>query len=394
MLDVTEQHRVEEEMRRLERQLTRAQRLESLGTLAGGIAHDFNNILGAILGYGEMALRDAPPGSRLRRDVDSIMIAGERGRSLVERILAFSRSGMGERISVHAEAVVREGLHMLALPASIQVETRLDAGPAAILGDPSQVHQVLMNLATNAIHAMPSGGVLRVELGVETVARPRAPAIGRLEARDYIVLTVTDTGCGIAAADIDRIFDPFFTMKEVGVGTGLGLSLVHGIVTELGGAIEVTSAPGKGSRFAVYLPRDGDVDGPARLAPAAIPQGQRQRVLVVDDEEPLVEIATRTLAGLGYVPTGYTSSEVALAAFRASPGDFDALLTDERMPGMSGTELIREVRRIRDTLPIVIMSGYLSAAALEGLDGVGADAVLRKPVSERDLASSLARVLA
>jgi PAS domain S-box-containing protein len=390
MLDVTDRHQAEDELRRLERQLRQAQRLEAMGTLAGGIAHDFNNILGAILGYGEMALRAAPKGSRLERDLDSIIVAGERGRALVDRILAFSRSGVGERVPVHVEKVVREALDLVSakLPPNITLQAMLRAGPSAILGDATQVHQVLMNLATNAVQAMPGGGTLRVSLEVSRVDAARVPAIGVLTAdSEYLVLRVADSGTGIAPDILERIFDPFFTTKEVGTGTGLGLSLVHGIVAELCGAIDVASTPGAGSTFTVYLPRSGEtVDAPQGEDPE-MPRGGGQRVLVVDDEEPLVRLATRTLEELGYAPVGFTSSSAALAAFRADPQRFDALITDERMPGMSGSALIREVRGLRSSMPVVLMSGYLRATSGK------ADEVLQKPLSARDLAASLARVL-
>jgi len=391
--DITARKQAEEGLKTMERKLRQAQHLESMGTLAGGIAHDFNNILGAILGYGEMALRDAPKGSRLARDLDSIMVAGERGRALVERLLAFSRSAVDERVPVHVEAVVREVLDLVSakLSPSVTVHARLDAGPAAVLGDATQVHQVVANLATNAIQAMPAGGTLRVELAVEHVEAPRAATIGARAAGEYVVLTVADTGAGIAPEIIDRIFDPFFTTKEVGTGTGLGLSLVHGIVTELGGAIDVASTLGAGSTFVVYLPRSGDSAGPGDEKESTPPRGDGQRVLVVDDEEPLMQLATRTLADLGYVPIGFTSSAAALAAFRAEPERFDALITDERMPEMSGSALIREVRSMRSAMPVVLMSGYLGAPASRL--AIGADEVLQKPLSARDLATSLARVL-
>ena len=383
------------ERRRLEQQLRLSQRLEAMGALAGGIAHDFNNILGAILGYCEMALRDASRGSRLRRDLDSIMTAGERGRALVDRVLAFSRSGLGERIAVHVEKVVREALDLVEakLPEGIRVEAQLRAGRAAIFGDPTQVHQVLMNLGTNAVQAMPAGGILSVSLDAVRFEAERAATVGDIAPGECIVLAVADTGTGIAREVIDRIFDPFFTTKEVGTGTGLGLSLVHSIVTGLGGAIDVASTPGAGSEFTVYLPRSGDAAESDEAEAVAMPRGEGQRVLIVDDEEPLAGLAARTLEELGYVPTGFTSSAAALAAFRADPEGFDAVITDERMPGMTGSALIGEIRRIRREIPILLMSGYVGGAVASRAREAGANEVMKKPLSARDLATSLARVL-
>jgi PAS domain S-box-containing protein len=386
MFDVTEKYRAQEDFSRLERQLRLAQRLEAMGTLAGGIAHDFNNILGAILGYSEMAVRETPKGSRLQRDLESIATAGERGRALVDRILAFSRSGVGERVAVPVEKVVREALDLVSakLPPHVTLRAKLHAGRAAMLGDPTQVHQVLMNLATNAVHAMPSGGTLLVTLDAMRGEAARALTIGSVAAGEYVVLRVADSGTGIPPEILDRIFDPFFTTKEVGTGTGLGLSLVHGIVAELGGAIDVASTPGAGSTFTVYLPRSGDTLDSSQEEEPELPRGDGQRVLVVDDEEPLVRLATRTLEELGYQPVGFTSSAAALAAFCADPGRFDALIADERMPGLSGTALIREVRGVRRALTLQV-----ARLAREA----GADEVLKKPVLARELATSLARVL-
>jgi PAS domain S-box-containing protein len=389
MQDVTERKQAEDELRKMEQALRRAQRLEAIGTLAGGIAHDFNNILGAILGYGEMAMRDARSGTRLHRDLDSIMAAGERGRALVDRILAFSRSGAGEHVPVHVEAVVREALDQVAasLPEHVTITPRLVAGRAAMLGDSTQVHQVVMNLASNAVQAMPQGGVLGVALETARFEAVRPATVGSVVPGDYIVLEVSDTGTGIPGDVLERMFDPFFTTKEVGVGTGLGLSLVHGIVTSVDGAIDVSTARGKGTTFTVYLRRSGDAtEGPTDDS-RPLPHGEGQRVLVVDDEEPLVRLATETLERLGYAPVAFTSSTAALAAFRADPERFDAVLTDERMPGLTGSALIREVRGIRAAIPVVLMSGYL------GMESVDANVVVRKPLSTRDLATSLARLL-
>lgn len=381
--------------RRAEAALQRAQRLEAVGTLAGGVAHDFNNILGAILGFGEMSLRHTRAGSRARRDIQSIMSAGERGRALVERILAFSRSGVGERRPVHVEAVVQEALGLLApsIPGQVLLETQLRAGRAAMMGDPTQVHQLLTNLATNGLQAMPSGGRLQVALAPTALRSPRAATTGTVAPGEYIVLSVQDNGCGIDSAIIERIFDPFFTTKEVGTGTGLGLSLVHGIVTELGGAVDVSSRVGAGSRFTVYLPRCGDADPRPPEARLAAPRGDHQQVLIVDDEEALVRFGCDALSALGYMPVGYTSSQDALAAFQAHPERFDAVVTDSRMPRLSGTALIAEIRALRPALPILLVSGFLGGPAAARAREAGADAVLAKPYSTSELGTALANLL-
>jgi signal transduction histidine kinase len=320
------------------------------------------------------------------------------GRTLVERILAFSRSGVGERVAVHVEAVVREALDLVAakLPEGVTIEARLRAGRAAMLGDPTQVHQVLMNLATNAIQAMTSGGALRVSLDVERLDKPRIATTGTIATGEYVVLEVADCGTGIPKEIIEQIFDPFFSTKEIGVGTGLGLSLVHGIVTAIGGAIDVASTVGVGSVgsvFTVYLPRTGEAAEDGEAETLALPRGNREQILIVDDEEPLVRLATETLAELGYVPVGFTSSVAALEAFRVHPERFDAVITDERMPSMSGSGLIREVRGIRSEIPILLVTGYPGAAVVQRARDAGVDAVLGKPLLARELATSLARVL-
>ncbi|MEO8381538.1 MAG: ATP-binding protein [Acidobacteriota bacterium] len=392
--DITEAKLADLTLRTMELELRRAHRLEAIGTLAGGIAHDFNNILGAILGYGEMAMRGTRKGTRMHRDLDSIMAAGERGRSLIDRILAFSRSGVGESVPVHVEAVVREVLDQVGanLPENVTIAASLRSGHAAMLGDSTQVHQVVMNLAANAVQAMPRGGVLRVELATERVDVARRVTLGSLQPGNYIVLEISDTGTGIREEVLERMFDPFFTTKDVGVGTGLGLSLVHGIVTSVGGAIDVTTKLDQGSTFVVYMPRSGDAPATVADPSSPLPRGAGQRVLVVDDEEPLVRLATETLESLGYVPVGFTSSVDALQVFSANPGRFDAILTDERMPGLTGSAIIREVRRIDPSLPILLMSGFVGGTAANARE-LGASDVLKKPLLARDLATSLAHLL-
>ena len=394
--DITESKLAQAALQRIETQLRHAQRLEAVGTLAGGIAHDFNNILGAILGYGEMALASAAEGSRLRRDLDSILTAGERGRALVEQILTFSRNSVSARVAVDVERVVCEALDqlMVKLPPNVTIMPSLRAGHAAVLGDATQVHQLVMNLTINAFQAMACGGTVRVLLEPLHIDAPLVTTTGTAAAGDYIRLEVADSGTGISPDIIERIFDPFFTTKEVGVGTGLGLSLVHGIVSELGGVIEVKSTPGVGSVFTVHLPRAGDAGEDREDKTPDVAQGNAERVLVVDDEEALLRLMTETLDGFGYLTTGFTSSQVALDAFRSQPQRYAAVITDDRMPGMTGSALLREIRRVRPTIPTLLVTGNVGADVVGRAKEAGADEVLRKPLSMRDLAAGLARVLA
>ena len=264
--DITERRNAEDETLRMQRQLNQAQRRESIGILAGGIAHDFKNILACILGFGERARSLTPEGGRVRQYLDNVLIAGRRGTALVEQILTFSGSGVAKRVAVHVEAVVHEALELIAvnLPPRIRIESRFQVGRAAMLGDPTQIHQVTMNLAMNACQAM-GNGTLRVELVARNLPEARSVTTGLLEPGDYIVLTVADEGRGMAPDVLERIFDPFFTTKGAGVGAGLGLSVVRGIVMEVGGAIEVESKVGEGSVFSVYLPRWSDVEAPPEL---------------------------------------------------------------------------------------------------------------------------------
>jgi PAS domain S-box-containing protein len=377
----------------LEGQLLQAKKLEAIGTLAGGIAHDFNNILAAILGYGEMAQKSAGDGTPLRRHVDAVVSAGLRAKSLVERILAFSRSGIGERKPVHVQSVVTEALDLAAasLPKQVRLVRALVAGDAAVMGDATQIHQVVMNLCANGAQAMKAGGTLAVSLDVVDKTRSMA-ATSALPAGRYVRLVVRDTGTGIPAKVLERIFDPFFTTKDVGVGTGLGLSLVHGIVTELGGGIEVDGRPGEGAVFSVYLPLASAVAAPAAL-PEALREGSGETVLIVDDEEMLVRLGEEMVAGLGYEPVGFASSAAALESFRACPERFHAVLTDESMPELTGSDLIREIRKLRPEIPIVIMSGVVTPAFSARAKELGATEVLAKPLAERDLARSLAAAM-
>ncbi|MFO1328890.1 MAG: PAS domain S-box protein [Rubrivivax sp.] len=395
-IDITDRKQAELEHQRLGDQLRQAQKLEAIGTLAGGIAHDFNNILSAILGYGELAQREAREGSALRRYVDAAMSAGQRAKSLVERILAFSRSGMGQRVPVHVPTVVNEALDGLlaTLPPHVQLVRSVVQRELGVLGDPTQVHQVVLNLCANAVQSMGAGGRLAVTLDLCDLAEPTTVATHVLPPGPYLRLRVQDSGSGIAPEVLRRIFDPFFTTKEVGVGTGLGLSLVHGIVADLDGGIDVHSEPGRGSCFTVYLPVIEAAAPASAAAAGAVPQGAGQTVLLVDDEEPLVQLGEDLLEALGYTPIGFNNGRAALAALRADPQQFDVVLTDEAMPGFTGSELVEQVRALRPELPVVMMSGHVTPALLERARALGVHEVLSKPLASADIARALAGALA
>ncbi len=393
--DVTPRKQAEAERTQLETQLRQAQHLEALGTLAGGIAHDFNNILGAILGHGEMAQRDAPEGSPLRRHLDRVMQGGSRAKLLVRRILDFSRSSVRERVLVNLQTAVEDALLLLSpgLPSSIHLSTALRSGRAAINGDPTQIHQLVSNLCSNAIGAMPDGGELKLMLERLELGQVERLSHGSINPGPVARLSVADTGTGITPEIYARMFDPFFSTKRVGEGTGLGLSVVHSIVADLGGALDVQTTPGQGSSFTLWLPLAGELEPRTGEMSAALPNGKGQTVMVVDDEAALVEFAEEMLAQLGYEPVGFSSSMAALRAFEADPGRFDAVLTDETMPQLGGTELAARLLALKPDLPVIVMSGYGGEQLEARVLAIGARMLLHKPLAMRDIADCLAAIL-
>ncbi|MDB5847559.1 MAG: hypothetical protein JWP29_1311 [Rhodoferax sp.] len=394
--EVTERREAMVAKLELERRLQQTQRLESLGTLAGGIAHDFNNILGAILGFGEMAQQKAKPGSDLHRHLARVMQAGDRARLLVRRILDFSRSGVAECAPVHIQSVVEEVVAMLlpSLPPGIVLNSELQAGDLAVMGDATQLYQVVINLCTNAVQAMGQSGVLTVRLQPRQVTAARTLLDGCLVEGSYACLEVEDTGSGIEPAVLQSMFNPFFTTKKGGEGTGLGLSVVHGVVADHGGAIDVVSQPGTGTTLSVWLPTQGNCEPRCGKTPATLQQGNGQTVMVVDDEVALVELAEELLASLGYEPVGFSTAEAALAAFEADPGRFDAVLTDEMLPGMAGSVLAARLRALHGAVPIILMSGKITAEVEARVATVGMVALLHKPLQLSEIADALTRAWA
>jgi PAS domain S-box-containing protein len=393
--DVTERKLAEAERARLGQRLRQAEKMQAVGRLAGGIAHDFNNVLAGIIAYGEMLLEEAPAESPLKRYAQNVLTAATRGRALVEQILTYSRSQRGKRAPTDICRTVAETLELVrgSLPRNIHLDASVPGSPLVVIGDATQLHQVVMNLCSNSMHALGGGGTLRVGLTTAEVAADQALSHGTLTPGRYVRLTVKDSGSGMDEATLARIFEPFFTTKEVGRGTGLGLSLVYAIVTDLAGAIDVKSVLEQGSTFAIYLPLSDIAVTGATEDENPLPRGNGERVLLVDDEEPLVAITAEVLSRLGYEPVSFSDSHVALAAFEAAPTRYDVVVTDDLMPGLTGTGLARVVRRRRPDLPIVLVSGYSGPTVTQQALAAGVSELLTKPVQSREIAMTLARVL-
>ena len=388
--DVTEQ-------KALARQLQQAQRMDAIGTLAGGIAHDFNNILGIIMGFGSLIQQDLAEGSETRENADMVVQAARRARELVEQILTFSRhSDEQTKLPFDPKPVVKEVLKLIrsTVPATIEIAQEITAQEGRLVGDVSQLHQIIMNLCTNAVHAMGSGpGRLSVSL-LETHLDGSEAAAWGVSPGTYWHFGVGDTGDGIPADVLDRVFEPFFTTKERGQGTGLGLAVVHGIVTDHGGVVRVESPPGEGARFHVLLPlvalEQVDV---VTTAAASAPAGNG-RILLVDDEDLIVRMGQKMLSRLGYTVVGATDAEEALETFRADPEAFDLLMTDQTMPGLTGDALIREVRQIRPAMPVVLCTGYSQVMDAEKAKEMGIDAFVMKPLEGDQVGQIVSQVLA
>jgi PAS domain S-box-containing protein len=397
-LDLTERRRAEETQQQLEAQLRQAQKMEALGTLAGGIAHDFNNILAAILGHAELLRGDWPPEHPIQESLSRILTASYRGRDLVRQILTFSRRQERPRAVIHLHHAVDEALKLLraSLPATIQIQTHLDTASPPVLADMTQVHQVLMNLCANAWQAMePYGGRLDLRLDRVDADAALLKAVPDLRVGTYVCLTVADTGRGMDRATLDRIYDPFFTTKAPGQGTGLGLAVVHGIVKAHEGAISVRSEVGQGTVFQVYFPAAGGptVPEPGQLEEWPLVRGNAEHILLVDDEEAVANVATRILERQGYVVSAFTAPEQALEKFKAQPQQFDLVLTDLTMPGLSGLDLTRRLLTLRPTLPVVLVTGYGGAVSLEEVRQRGVRELLRKPFTPQALSEVIKRAL-
>ncbi|MFP5258598.1 MAG: response regulator [Acidobacteriota bacterium] len=382
------------ERKSLERRLRQSQKMEAIGTLAGGIAHDFNNILGIIMGFAEMIEGEAQPETSLSRRIGHILSACRRARDLVLQILSFSRQSDQEANLLHVGPLVRETLKLIraTVPNTIAITEVIRPGRDAIMAEPSQIQQIIMNLCSNAAQAMrETGGVL--EVGLEELAGQACPMPAGEGLGECLHLWVRDTGPGIAPDILERIFDPFFTTKKPGEGTGMGLSVAHGVVRKYKGEIKVKSSLGAGAVFDVYLPLAGD----AADSPAAVPAGPargRGRILLVDDEQALADITRELVESLGYKAQAETDPRRALELVRAEPAAFDLLITDQNMPGLTGVELTKAILALRPDLPVLMLTGFSETMGKEGARAMGVRDLLLKPVLRRDLAAAIAGVLA
>ena len=397
-LDINDKKVADLEKAKLEEQLRQSQKLEAIGTPAGGIAHDFNNILAAIQGNVELTLlflEHNPDVQQIKGNLQEVLQAGKRAQDAVRQILTFTRSidPQEERVQVHL--ILQEVLNLLraTLPTNIEIHTRIDDRGGAVLGDPTQVHQVIMNLCTNAYQAMQErGGVLEVSLDSILVGAMENGAASQLPPGSYLRLVVSDTGPGMEPAVRERIFEPYFTTKEPGEGTGLGLAVVHGIVSRLKGVIEVNSTPGKGSSFLVYLPRLDPPKNQQTVQAAPLPLGQ-ERILYVEDERQVAEVGRRLLSHLGYQVTAVNSSIEAREMFQSRPQDFDLVITDLTMPQMTGVELAADLVKVRPDLPIILCSGFNESVSPEAARKLNIREFLMKPAKLSDFAKAIRRAL-
>ncbi len=397
LLDITERTQMEEARQHLEEQLRQSQKMEALGTLAGGVAHEFNNILAGMLGYTDLTQDAVPQDSVAWNYLQEVLTAGRRAKDLVQQILAFSHRSEIRREPLPFHRIIHEALTLLrvSLPTTIAFQTHVEQDVGTVLADRTQMHQIIINLCTNADHAMrETGGILEVRLDTVEVDEARATRHPGLHPGPHVRFTVQDTGPGIAPKVLERIFDPFFTTKGVGEGTGMGLAIVHGIVTSHGGAVTVESTVGAGTTFTIYLPQWAETAAGETVQPEEDLLQGTGCILFVDDEVMLANLGHTVLEQLGYEVVSCTSSLEAFEAFRGNPQRFDLVITDQTMPQLTGEQLATALRRMRPDIPIIVCTGFSHVINAEKAQALGIDAFCMKPLRIRELAVTIQQVLA
>ena len=392
--DITARKRAEDALFESESKLRQSQKMESIGTLAGGIAHDFNNILTSIIGYTELALTDVEKGSLIEENLQEVRKGGNRARDLVKQILTFARQGEKELSPIRVNHIAEEALKLIrsTIPTSIQIEQNI-ASESSIMGDPTRIHQIFMNLCTNAAQAMEdAGGILKVSLTDVSLDAGLSGTLGSLKPGEYLELTVSDSGIGISPDAIESIFEPYYTTKEPGQGTGMGLAMVHGILKSHGGEIDVESEVGKGTAFKIYLPLTKKDTESIEYKEEDLPTGS-ERILFVDDEMQIVQMGCQALERLGYTVTIRASSIEALALFENKPDQFDLVITDMAMPHMTGDKFAVKLMKIRSDIPVILCTGYSKKISGEQVAEIGIKAYVMKPLVMREFANTVRKVL-
>ena len=391
-----EHKRVEIEKKTLENQLRQSQKMEAIGTLAGGIAHDFNNVLGIIIGNAELAIEAIPENNHVRQHISRILTASTRAEEMINRLLSFSRISDAEKRPLRLNEIIKETLKLLrsSLPANIEIRDKIPEDAFTVLSDSSQINQIILNLCTNAAHAMQeSGGILEVRLEKETLNSHSISGFDNLPPGHYCKIVVADNGQGIAKSIMNRIFDPYFTTKESGKGTGMGLAVVHGIVKNHKGDIRVYSKESKGTEFHIYLPLAEEMAyDQGTDFKAVLPKGQ-EHILLVDDEDMIVDITKEMLEQLGYHISAFINSHEALEAFRMQPGKYDLVITDMTMPNMTGDRLAREMKKIRKDIPVIICTGYNESISKAKSEMSGIQDFVMKPLNMNKLSKIIRKVL-
>ena len=392
--DVSRRRQIEKEKKNLEAQIRQSSKMEAIGTLTGGIAHDFNNLLMIILGNTELALDDTPEWNPVKYNLEEIRMASLRAKDVVQQLLSFARKTTLEKKPTNVIPTIKETLKWVrsSIPTSIDIHQNMTKDVHTILADPTQINQVLMNLCTNANHAMPDGGIIEVTLKNVELSENAIAQYPDLNPGRYVNLTISDTGHGIPKEVIDRIFDPYFTTKEVGKGTGMGLAVIHGIVKGHNGIIKVKSEIGKGATFNIFFPaveREAVIE---TETDEKLPTGD-ESILFIDDEESIMKMGSQRLERLGYKVESTTSPIEALEVFRSNPGRFDLVITDLTMPKMTGDKLVEEILNIRPDISIILCTGFSEKIDAKKAKEIGAANYIEKPIDKRELAKMVRNVL-